>query len=324
MAKVSLDNAKRNKNDEFYTQYRDIEKEIGAYLDYNPNLFRDKIILLPCDDPEFSNFTKYFIDNFRNFGIKKLISTSYAKCGVEYYRHFQLSFFEDNKKYNFAKNDLRGRILEITPDNIDINNIKWRYLTGNGDFRSDEIKKLRDEADIIITNPPFSLFREFIEWIFEAKKEFLVIGNKNAIAYKEIFKLIKNNKLWLGHSKIDKFIIPGDEKLTAQVLGLTRWFTNIKYTKKQQSLKLMTMADNIKFSKHKEIRDIGYRKYDNYEALDIPYVDAIPSDYEGLMGVPITFIDKYNSEHFELLNVKGGCFLKNKEVFKRIFIRKRK
>lgn len=339
MAKVSLDNAKRNKNDEFYTQYRDIEKEIGPYLDYNPNLFRDKVILLPCDDPEFSNFTKYFIDNFRNFGIKKLISTSYAKCALEYRKHFQLSFFEDNEKYNFAKDDLRGRILEITPDNIDINNIKWRYLTGNGDFRSDEIKKLRDEADMIITNPPFSLFREFIDWIFEAKKEFLTMGNVNAVAYKGVFRLFKNDKIWLGesiHSGDREFRVPNKYPLRSsgyrvdedgnkfiRVSGV-RWFTNLEHGRRHRSLSLMTMGDNIRFSKHKEIKDIGYQKYDNYDAIDVPHVDAIPDGYEGVMGVPITFLDKYNSEQFELLEVKNDCFLKNKEVFKRIFIRKRK
>ena len=196
--------ANRAKADEFYTQYDEIQREVNAYLEYNPNVFKDKTILLPCDDPEWSNFTKFFAQNFERFGLKKLISTSYAndkKSSVM----VQLSLFEsDSPKFDKNKTNSHGKIFVLDGDanhsgNININDLKWDYLKGDGDFRSDEVKKLRDEADIIITNPPFSLFREFVNWIVEGKKEFLIIGNQNAITYKEIFPLIKGNKMWTGN-----------------------------------------------------------------------------------------------------------------------------
>ncbi len=203
MANANLTNAKKAKNDEFYTQYQDIEKEMNAYLDYNPDVFRGKTILLPCDDPEWSNFTKFFAQNFERFGIRKLISTSYAKNSKGYKEPLQLSLLEVNSpKYDKSKTDSRGKIYTLTTDRtgdgkVNFEDFDWEYLEGDGDFRSEEIRKLRDEVDIIITNPPFSLFREFLAWIVEANKKFAIIGNMNAITYKELFPLIKEDKIWL-------------------------------------------------------------------------------------------------------------------------------
>ena len=193
--KENLKKAQVGKNDEFYTQYIDIQREINAYLEYNPNVFKDKIVLLPCDDPEWSNFTKFFAQNFQNFGLKKLISTSYANDKKNNVM-VQLSLFEsESPKFDKEKTNSHGKIFVLDGDenhsgNININDLKWDYLNGDGDFRSEEVKKLRDEADIIITNPPFSLFREFVDWIMEGNKQFLIIGNINAISYKEVFPLI--------------------------------------------------------------------------------------------------------------------------------------
>ena len=186
MPNKNLHEAKKQKKDEFYTQYEDIQKEVNAYIDYNPDVFRDKTILLPCDDPDYSNFTKFFAQNFERFGIKKLISTSYALESKLYKEQIQLSLLEVNSnKFDKDKTNIKGKIFTLTKaDNnkkTDIDNLEWEYLEGDGDFRSNEVKKLRDESDIIITNPPFSLFREFVDWIMEAEKEFLIIGNINAI-----------------------------------------------------------------------------------------------------------------------------------------------
>ena len=205
MANTNLKKAKATKNDEFYTQYTDIQNEINAYIDYNPDVFRDKTILLPCDDPEWSNFTKFFINNFERYGIKKLISTSFAYNSKKVDFDYQPTLFETiDPRFEVNRSKSKGKIFTLTKDEnkdgkIDEKDLKWDYLEGDGDFRSDEIKKLRDEADFIITNPPFSLFREFVAWIFQCKKQFAIIGNMNAITYKEIFPLIKENKMWLGN-----------------------------------------------------------------------------------------------------------------------------
>lgn len=292
----NLHSAKTAKNDEFYTQYIDIEKEMNAYLEFNLDVFRDKTILLPCDDPEWSNFTKYFAQNFNRFGIKKLISTSYNLGGV-------------------------GKLFTLTNQNkkVDIADLKWVNLEGDGDFRSEEIKILREDADIIITNPPFSMFREFLSWITEAGKLFVLIGNQNAITYKDVFNLIKNNKIWLGNGfnagnayfsipAVDKVYAKGvyDEKSGLVKFRNATWFTNIDHGRRHQPLPLMTMKDNIKFSKHKEIKGKSYNRYDNYDAIDVPFTNAIPGDYEGVMGVPITFLDKYCPEQFEIVKFRKG------------------
>ena len=326
MGNENLHNAKIAKNDEFYTQYSDIQKEINAYLEYDPNVFKDKTILLPCDDPEWSNFTKFFAQNFDNFGLKKLISTSYAKAS-KLKLYGQMDLFEDTdyitKDPNYQSNidAEKGKIFTLTRKNkkVDINDLKWEYLDGDGDFRSDEIKKLRDEADYIITNPPFSMFREFISWVKESSKGFLVIGNINAITYKEVFPLIKENKMWLGATGFMTdmvFEVPKgteikkSDKDKAERLGYkgnyTRlgnscWFTSLEHGRRHQPLQLMSMADNIKFNK--KLKDPKYPKYANYDAIEIGAINAIPSDYDGVMGVPITFLDKYCPEQFEILGL---------------------
>ena len=331
MAKNSnLGAAKAAKNDEFYTQYEDIEREMNAYLEYDEKVFRGKTVLLPCDDPEWSNFTKYFAQNFERFGLKKLISTSYAIESKNINLNWEPTLFEtENPNYDIDKSKTRGKIFVLESDTtgngrIDIEDLKWEYLEGDGDFRSEEVKRLRDESDIIVTNPPFSLFREFLAWIMEAGKKFAIIGNQNAITYKEVFPYIKNNEIWLGATGFANdmvFAVPeGTEikptdKAKAERLGYkgnyTRlgnscWFTNIEHGRRHQPLQLMTMADNIKYSKHKEVRGVGYKKYENYDAIEIPYTDAIPSDHDGLMGVPKTFLEKYCPEQFEIIGNAHG------------------
>lgn len=320
---AKLHKAKNAKYDEFYTQYEDIQREVNAYIEFNPDVFKDKIILLPCDDPEWSNFTKFFAQNFERFGLKKLISTSYAYESKQIKEPYQLSLFEsESPKFDVKKTKSHGKIFTLDADDnhsgkIDINDIKWDYLEGDGDFRSEEVKKLRDEADIIITNPPFSLYREFISWIFEKNKKFLIIGNKTSVSNKEIFPLIMDNKLWSGKTEWSGglwFETKNEADVDKVVNGInmknvaSTWFTNLDHGRRHQPLQLMTLEDNIKFSKHKEIRNNGYKKYDNYDAIEVPYTDAIPSDYDGVMGVPITFLEKYNPEQFRILGAtQRGC-----------------
>jgi len=328
MANNYLTKAKNAKNDEFYTQYHDIQKEITAYIEYNPNVFRDKTVLLPCDDPEWSNFTKFFAQNFQLFGLKKLISTSYAVESKKHKNTYQPTLFELNDpQYDEYKTRNNGKIFTLTKDKsgdgkIDVNDLEWHYLDGDGDFRSEEIKRLRDEADIIVTNPPFSLFREFLAWLIQANKQFVIIGNMNAITYKEIFPLIMVNKLWLGPSISSgdrEFQVPSEYPITAagwridekgnkflRIKGI-RWFTNLDHGRRHQPLKLMSMEDNLRFNKKLEKKE-PYVRYDNYDAIEIPFTDAIPSDYDGVMGVPISFLDKYNPEQFEILGAtQRGC-----------------
>lgn len=324
MANRELINAREAKKDEFYTQFYDIETEMEAYLDYNPDVFRGKTVLLPCDDPEWSNFTRYFAQNFEELGLKKLISTSYAIESKIYKTGIQLSFLEtQSPKYDITKTNTHGKIFILEKDTtgdgkIDLDDLQWDYLEGDGDFRSKEVKKLRDEADIIVTNPPFSLFREFLAWIVDAKKQFIIIGNINCVTYKEVFPLVKDNKLWMGctiHSGDREFGVPDEYPLTAsgwridedgkkyiRVKGV-RWYTNIEHGRRHHPLSLMTMQDNVRYSKHKEIKGSEYKRYDNYDAVEVPYTDAIPCDYEGMMGVPITFLDKYCPEQFEIVGM---------------------
>lgn len=350
--------AKRAKNDEFYTQYHDIEKEISAYLDFDPQVFQGKTILLPCDDPEWSNFTKYFAQNFERFGLKKLISTSYAVESKTYKAGYAPTFFEtEAPQFDHSKTKTHGKIFTLTRDTygdgkIDVEDLEWEYLNGDGDFRSKELMALRDEADMIITNPPFSLFREFLAWIVEAEKEFVIIGSMNAITYKEVFPLIRDNKIWLGNG-FNKgnayFSIPFEAKYAEGVFdestGLVKfrncsWYTNLDHGRRHQPLQLMTMEDNIRFNNKLKSKP-AYLKYDNYDAIEVPFTDAIPSDYKGVMGVPISFLDKYNPDQFEILgsdfqvndgilselanpNWRGKIdrgYLNGKRMYSRIFIR---
>lgn len=327
MANKTLTKAKAAKNDEFYTQFYDIETEMEAYLDYNRDVFRGKTVLLPCDDPEWSNFTRYFAQNFETFGLKKLISTSFAPESKTYKCGYQLSLFEtESPKFDKDKTKTHGKIFVLTEDTtgdgvINLDDLQWDYLDGDGDFRSEEVTKLRDEADIIVTNPPFSLFREFVAWIMEANKEFVIIGNQNAITYKEIFPLLMHNQIWLGATGFSSDMVFGvpkgtvvkesDKKKAERLgyvgnytrLGNSCWFTNIEHGRRHQPLRLMTEAENIRFSKHKEIKGRGYTKYDNYDAIEVNYYDAIPSDYDGIMGVSVTYLDKYCPEQFEIVGI---------------------
>jgi len=278
--------------------------------------------MLPCDDPEWSNFTKYFAQNFGRFGLKKLISTSYAEDSKIYKCGYQPTIFEEcSPQYDKRKTTKNGKIYILMYDRtgdgkIDINDLDWHYLEGDGDFRSDEIIGLRDESDIIITNPPFSLFREFLTWIIESEKKFVIIGNINAITYKEVFPLIMNDKMWLGngfHAGNAYFSTPFAKEYAEGVYnpetGLVKfrnvcWFTNIDHGRRHKPIPLMTMADNLKYSKHKEIKGKeSYDYYDNYDAIEVPFTDAIPSDYDRVMAVPISFLDKYCPEQFEILGV---------------------
>lgn len=318
----ALSNAKRAKNDEFYTQWADIEREMNAYLEYDPDVFRGKTILLPCDDPEWSNFTKFFALRFRDFGLKKLISTSYAPKSNWGGTFYQPTLFETSSPdYRKAKSLKRGRVFILDADRngddrVDADDLRWDYLEGDGDFRSKEVTALRDEADIIVTNPPFSLFREFVAWLVEGEKKFSILGNSNATKYSEIFPLIQQNNLWLGPTITSgdrEFRVPDSYPLEAAGfreddhgnkfirVKSVRWFTNIDHGRRHEPLQLMTMAENIQYSRHKDIRGIGYQKYANFDAIEVGFSDAIPSDYDGVMGVPITFLDKYNPEQFEIL-----------------------
>ena len=356
MANKNLKEAKAAKNDEFYTQYHDIEAEMNAYLEYNPNVFRGKTILLPCDDPEWSNFTRFFVAKFEELGIKKLISTSFAQESKNYKSDWQPTLFEsEDPRFSAEKTAICGKIFTLTGDTnkngrIDIDDLEWDYLEGTGDFRSPEVTALRDEADIIITNPPFSLFREFLAWIVQGNKQFAIIGNMNAITYKEVFPLIKENKMWLGVTNFNtgmyfyvpknfkyadtyKFDRERNGKAVNRVPGCC-WYSNLEHGRRHQPLALMTMEDNLRYNKKMKDKET-YDHYDNYDAIEVPYTDAIPSDYEGVMGVPISFLDKYCPEQFEILGCNRGVeqdsngiygrssYINGNEVFKRLFIQRK-
>ena len=324
MGNQNLKEARAEKNDEFYTQYHDIELELNAYLEYNPELFRGKVVLLPCDDPEWSEFTRYFAAKFDTLGLKKLISTSYAPESKRYPLDWQPTLFEtENPRFSAEKSAICGKIFTLTREahatkSLNIDALEWDYLEGDGDFRSPEVTALRDEADFIITNPPFSLFREFLAWIVEGEKQFIMISNMNAVTYKEVFPLIKDNKVWLGPPFPNGNAYFRPHVLNEYAAGVYDaetnlvkfrnciWLTNVDHGRRHEPLSLMTMADNLRFSKHKELRGKqAYDRYDNYDAIEVPFTDAIPSDYEGVMGVPISFLDKYCPEQFKILGCSG-------------------
>lgn len=358
----NLNAAAQGKNDEFYTQYGDIQRELNCYYEYDENFLRGKTVLLPCDDPEFSNFTKFFAANFGLYGLKKLISTSYAAEKKKFIYKPMRNLFDDNDlpQFDASKDFHHGRIYTLEAE--DFANVKhefdplknWRYLEGDGDFRSNEVKRLRDQADVIITNPPFSMFRDFLKWILDAGKKFLIIGNKNCITYKEVFPLIMHDKIWVGGTPMGSelfFDSPkeyiddalANEKNRTAVFRdgryMTRspsiWLTNFDLSKRHQPLRLMTYADCEQC--HPKVRDTGFQRYDNYDAIEVPATDAIPRDYDGVMGVPITFLDKYCPEQFEIIgctyvygdpgcHVEGtswGATIDGKDIYKRLFIRRR-
>lgn len=274
MANKNLNNAKKEKNDEFYTQLSDIENEMKHYKEH----FKGKVIFCNCDDPEESNFWKFFSLNFKYLGLKKLIATHYDR---------------DKPSYK----------LEMTSVGV-----KKILLKQNGDFRSPECVSLLKECDIVITNPPFSLFREFVALLEEYDKKYLIIGNMNAITYKEVFKLIKDNKLWLGYSgRISNFEVPNSmfdinrkdmfiiNNKKYQKLGNVVWFTNLIHNKRNEDLIL-----------YKSYNEKDYPKYDNYDAINVDKVKDIPKDYKGVMGVPISFLDKFNPKQFEIVAFRKG------------------
>lgn len=333
MANNTLSGARRAKNDEFYTQFSDIQKEVESYLEYDPDTFKDKVIYSNCDDPFESNFFRYFVLNFKRLGLKRLITTSYKPSPVA---NTQIGLFGDD----VTLEPVKGR-PKITANKFIINEVgdvdgdgsftlediakqlranknnEWTPLEGDGDFRSEECVDLLKQSDIVVTNPPFSLFREYITQLFEHKKQFLIIGNLNAITYREVFPMIKANKVWLGNNarvnggamfyEIPESVVnldqvreirtdeKGKKTYITRVQGV-RWFTNLDHGRLHQPLPLMPESDVIKFVTKKP-----FDKYDNYDAIEVSLVKNIPSDYKGLIGVPISFLDKYSPEQFEII-----------------------
>ena len=344
MANSNLTNAKKAKNDEFYTQFHDIEKEVNSYIEYSPDVFRGKVVYCNCDDPFESNFFRYFVLNFRTLWLKRLISTSYKPSPIA---NTQLGLFGNDptlkKMKNYPKITANKFIINDVGD-IDGNktfnlkdvalqlkankNNEWEPLDENGDFRSSECVELLKQSDIVVTNPPFSLFRDYITQLFEYNKKFLIIGNLNAITYKEVFPLIKENKVWLGNNarvnggamfyEIPESIAnpeqvreikineQGKKMYITRVQGV-RWFTNLEHGRLHQPIPLMSETDVIKFSTKK-----SFISYDNYDAIELALVKYIPKDYKGVMGVPISFLDKYSPDQFEILGTSDNGLVDKK------------
>ena len=341
-ANQTLQNAKKAQNDEFYTQLNDIENELRHYKDH----FRGKVIFCNCDDPYESNFFKYFAMNFNYMGLKKLTATCYAESAVagEQLSLFDIAGFE--KKSDDKKHPYKIEITEVRDENedgaIDLADVRHllknrknmlTLLEGDGDFRSPECIKMLIEADIVVTNPPFSLFREYVAQLMEYDKKFLIIGGQNAITYKEIFKFIKENKLWLGidNGGIKWFRVPEhyDIKTESRIkyengikyfsMGSIMWFTNLDHAKRHESITL-----------YKRYSPEEYPHYDNYDAIEVSKVAEIPCDWDGAMGVPITFLDKYNPEQFEIMGneitlgiEKGRGYINGKRLYGRVFIKRK-
>ena len=279
MGTKNLNNAKKAKNDEFYTQLSDIENELQHYKEH----LKDKIIFCNCDDPEWSNFWTYFYLNFKSLGLKGLISTHYEQDKPSYKMEWWGEVDED------------GQLITTTTP-----------LKGNGDFRSPEVIELLKQADVVVTNPPFSLFREYIAQLMECDKSFLIIGNINAISYKEVFPHIASNKLWLGINTVRRFVQPSGDLYEA---ARTYWFTNLPHSKRNEEIILYQTYEG---------NEENYPKYDNYDAIEVSKTKDIPLDYKGYMGVPITFLDKYNPNQFEIIgsfnNGEHGRMLGAKKV----------
>lgn len=367
MANANLNAARWGAADEFYTQWADIEREMNAYLEFDPDVFRGKTILLPCDDPEWSNFSKFFALHFSDFGLAKLISTSFApesNAGGAFY----VPTLFDDPQFDDTMDVTHGKIFTLLPEDIsgdgrvDIDDLQWTYLEGDGDFRSAEVTSLCDEADMVITNPPFSLFRVFVDWLLEGRVAFSVIGRNHAVTYKEVFPKIRDNFLWTGATgnssdmvfgvpkgfpvkeadrlKAKRMGYPSDEKRDYTRLGNSCWFTNIEHGRRHEPLQLMSMADNVKYSRHQAVRGQEYQKFDNFDALAIPYVDSIPADYEGVMGVPVSYLDKHNPDQYQLVGMTAygqvppdlmlpfqeghhRPYLNGDAIFQRVLIRKK-
>lgn len=303
----NLHNANKSKNDEFYTQLSDIERELSHYKDH----FRDKVIFCNCDDPEESNFFRYFALNFDRLALKKLIAT-----------HFDA----ERPTYKLEID----RSIDVNQDNkLDLRDVVRTSLTQNGDFRSLECVELLKQSDIICTNPPFSLFREYIAQLFEYEKRFIIVGNQNAITYKEIFKLIQENKIWLGYGfnggaahfinkYYEDYATAGNHKEGMIRVSWVTWFTNLEIQKRHEDLIL-----------YKAYNENDYPKYDNYNAINVNKTKDIPVDYKWAIGVPITFLDKYNPEQFEIIKFRKGdddkdLCINGKCPYFRIIIRNKK
>lgn len=299
MANKRFDNAKKNKNDEFYTRIEDIEKELDHYKEY----FRGKTIFCNCDDPRISNFFKYFALNYNNFGIKKIISTCYKNQDVD--------LFSQNECEKAVYIEYTGNPDD--PTSTDFSTIEVRELKGDGDFRSTECIELLKQADIVVTNPPFSLFREYVAQLINYDKKFIIVGHQNAISYKEIFSLIKENKLWLGYgfkggaahfinTHYEDYASAGDHKEGMIRVSGVVWFTNIDIKKRHEELIL-----------YKTYSEKEFPNYINYDAINVDKSTDIPMDYDGIIGVPITFLDKYSPDQFEIigLGIVGSCEFTN-------------
>ncbi|MFH0947372.1 MAG: adenine-specific methyltransferase EcoRI family protein [Elusimicrobiota bacterium] len=303
-----LRKASQFKKDEFYTQLIDIENELKHYKDQ----FRGKVVYCNCDDPFESNFFKYFAANFKAFGLKKLITTSYVKSPII---GGQLSLFDMEGLKPSGKEPFKIEIKEVPDTNgdgaVNLDDVEYLLkhdkntatpLCGNGDFRSEECVELLKKADIVVTNPPFSLFREYVAQLVKHNKKFLIMGNQNAITYKEIFKLIKNNEMWLGQSLNGKnilFQIPDNYESFYKIINGKKyafpksvvWFTNLDVPKRREELIL-----------YKKYNKKEYSIYDNYDAINVDRTEQIPMDYTGIMGVPITFLHKHNPDQFEIVD----------------------
>lgn len=317
---TNLQIAKREKNDEFYTPLADIERELRSYKHH----FQDKVVYCNCDDYKHSHFFNYFALNFVHLGLKKLIATCYQQQAI------------NNKPA--VKVEYYGEMIANVPN---LDSLQITPLQEDGDFRSQECVELLKQADIVVTNPPFSLFREFIALLVSHDKKFLIVGNKNAITYKEIFPLVKANHLWLGNNSIKRFKIPSNSELIEgrqniicedgdyyAVFGNIGWFTNLDFKKRHDDILLF-----------KQYHQDRYPFYDNYDAIEVSKVSEIPYDYLGVMGVPITFLDKYNPDQFDIVGMgedngrgqagsiwRGGslkCLINGKAKFKRIFIKQK-
>ena len=315
----NLHKAKLNKKDEFYTQLVDIERELKHYKEH----FKNKIVFCNCDDPWISNFFHYFSHNFEQLKIKKLITTCYKS------QHADLFSQNDSEKAIYLEytGDKNGDNIP-TPDEIGI-----KHLKEDGDFRSKECIELLKKSDIVVTNPPFSLFREYVAQLIEYKKKFIIIGHQNAITYKEIFKLIKENKIWLGYGfkggaghfinkHYEDYATASDHKEgMIRVSGVT-WFTNLEIKKRHEDLILYRSY----FENKKE-----YPTYDNFDAINVDKTKDIPNEYDGIIGVPVSFLDKYNPEQFEIIGneydlkiSKGRGYINGQRMYGRIFIKNKK
>lgn len=323
--------------DEFYTQYVDIQKEVEAYLEFDADTFRGKVVYCNCDDPFESNFFRYFAANFNKLGLKRLVTTSYDGSPIAGQNFLFPEYNEGNGRrkkpkavaviLDQVKDENSDGAVNIEDVKLFLNRNKAARIAlkgddhyGGGDFRSSECVALLKEADIVVTNPPFSLFRNYVTQLVEHQKKFLVIGNTNSITYKEIFPLIKGNTLWLGCTNFNVgmfFEVPSDWERFHHMdtetgrkmarVSASCWYTNLDHGRRHQPLSLMTQSENLKFSKNL-MGKAAYDRFDNYDAIEIGTYKEIPSDYEGIMGVPITFIDKYNPDQFEILGITTSTF----------------